>query len=256
MDGKTKYVLSIAGFDPSAGAGILADIKTLTAHKVYGLGVVSALTFQNDAEFDKVRWVEIEDILNQIKVLQRRFSFPLVKIGLTENLSVLQEVITLLKSADPNVQIIFDPIIRATAGFQFHSAFDRQSLLKILDDVFLITPNVEEAIFLTGIKVPLQAAQMLSEFCNVLLKGGHSQNEKGIDYLFLNKQLNPCRIEKQNPDYLDFYPKHGSGCVLSAAIAANLAQGKDLHSACQNAKNYIEKYLTSHTSLLGMHYVV
>jgi len=256
MDRELKYVLSIAGFDPSAGAGLLADIKTLESHKVYGMGVASALTFQNDAEFDDVKWVEIQDILKQVKVLQKRFSFPFVKIGLIQNLTVLQQIITLLKRTTPDVQIIFDPIVKATAGFQFHDRFQEQNLLTILYDIFLITPNVEEAKFLTGIESPFQAAEKLSQFCNVLLKGGHSQNERGIDYLFLKKQHSSYRIEKQNPHYTEFYPKHGSGCVLSAAIAANLAHGQDLYTACKNAKYYVEKYLISHTNLLGVHYAI
>src|SRR4051812_8564103 len=90
--------LSIAGFDPSAGAGVLADVKTFEGNGVYGLGVVSALTWQNDKEFDKVEWIEVSKITSQIEVLLRRFDIKYVKIGLIENLMVLQEVVTFLKT--------------------------------------------------------------------------------------------------------------------------------------------------------------
>src|ERR1051326_2205660 len=93
-------VLSIAGFDPSGGAGVLADIKTFEQHKVLGMGVVTGLTFQNDSEFDGVRWVETDDILKQISVLLRKFKFQYVKIGMIKDLETLQAVISVLRAHD------------------------------------------------------------------------------------------------------------------------------------------------------------
>ena len=244
----TNCVLSIAGFDPSGGAGSLADIKTFEANRVCGMGVLSALTFQNDILFEGLKWVETDEILKQIAVLERRFEFSVVKIGLIENLDVLEVVVKALKQTQPGCRIIWDPIVRASAGFQFHGHFKRKQLFSELGDCFLITPNTEEAVFLAGINDPLEAAQHLAKYCNVLLKGGHSKAEPGVDYLF-----RPNSVEKILPAGKEVFPKHGSGCVLSAALAANLAKGYDLIAACRNAKMYVEHFLSSNQTLIGTH---
>jgi hydroxymethylpyrimidine/phosphomethylpyrimidine kinase len=241
-------VLSIAGFDPSGGAGILADIKTFEANRVYGMGVLSALTFQNDIQFDGLRWIEIDEILKQISVLQKRFEFSVIKIGLIENLAVLEVVVKALKQALPGCRIIWDPIVKASAGFQFHGHFEKAPLSAVLENLFLVTPNTEEVIFLAGNDNPLEAAQILAKYTNVLLKGGHSKEEPGVDYLFKSDQL-----EKILPTEEKVFVKHGSGCVLSAAIASNLAKGNDLITACQNAKIYVELFLSSNETLIGTH---
>lgn len=128
--------------------------------------------------------------------------------------------------------------------------FDKTKLVPALKNIFLLTPNTKEAVFMTGIDNPLEAAKELSNYCNVLLKGGHNEAEIGVDYLFANN-----KIEKISPTQSTVFAKHGSGCVLSSAIASNLTLGNDLLESCRNAKNYTEKYLTSHESLLGLHYV-
>ena len=244
----SNCVLSIAGFDPSGGAGILADIKTFEANRVCGMGVLSALTFQNDILFEDLRWIEPDEILKQVAVLEKRFEFSVVKIGLIRNLDVLEIVVKALKETQPGCRIIWDPIVRASAGFQFHGHFERKRLFSALENCFLITPNTEEAIFLAGIDNPMEAARLLAKYCNVLLKGGHSKEEPGLDILFRQNT-----VEKILPAGKDVFPKHGSGCVLSAAIAANLVKGNDLITACRNAKNYVEQFLSSNQTLLGIH---
>lgn len=241
-------VLSIAGFDPSGGAGILTDIKTFEANQVCGMGVLSALTFQNDILFEGLKWIEADEILQQVAVLRKRFEFSVVKIGLIKNLEVLGTVISELKQSLPGCQIIWDPIVKASAGFQFHKHFEKEQLLSALENCFLITPNTEEVIFLAGIDNPVEAAQLLAKYCNVLLKGGHSKEEPGVDYLFMQN-----KIEKIFPTGKEVFPKHGSGCVLSAAIASNLAPGNNLITACLNAKIYVEQFLSSNKTLLGTH---
>jgi len=244
----TNRVLSIAGFDPSGGAGILADIKTFEANQVCGMGVLSALTFQNDILFEGLKWIEADEILQQISVLQTRFEFSVVKIGLIRDLEVLEVIVKALKQAMPECQIIWDPIMKASAGFQFHGHFEREQLFSALENYFLITPNTEEATFLAGIDKPVEAAQLLAKHCSVLLKGGHSKEEPGVDYLFRQDT-----IEKIFPTGKEVCAKHGSGCVLSAAIASNLAKGNDLTTACRKAKIYVEQFLSSNETLLGRH---
>lgn len=244
---KRVSALSIAGFDPSGGAGILADIKTFEANKIRGMGALSAITFQNDIEFDNVRWLETTEILNQISTLQRRFKWNSVKIGLVKDLETLECIINSISTS----QIVWDPIIRASAGFEFHKTINNQQLIGVLKKIDLITPNIDEIKFLTGLTNPIEAAKELSKYCNVLLKGGHNEEEPGVDYLFMQHKIEKIVPTEKN----NIYPKHGSGCVLSAAIVANLAKENDLTTACHHAKKYIEQFLASNPYLLGVHHV-
>lgn len=250
MAEERTYVLSIAGFDPSGGAGILADIKTFEANKVGGMGAVSAITFQNDTEFDSLKWIEKEEIVKQILILKRKFDFTVIKIGLIKDLATLENLISNCQHPTSKIQFVWDPIVKASAGFEFHKNFEKEKLFSVLKNCFLITPNTDEIKFLTGIANPMEAAKELSNYCNVLLKGGHNVIEPGVDYLFTND-----KIEKMIPTEKNVFPKHGSGCILSSAIAANLAIGNDLISSCINAKKYVEQILSSSPSLLGVHHV-
>jgi hydroxymethylpyrimidine/phosphomethylpyrimidine kinase len=261
---KRSYVLSIAGFDPSGGAGVLADVKTFEANKVYGFGVMSALTFQNDTDFEKVEWIPLEKIIDQISVLQKRFQFEYIKIGLIENLDALHQLISKLQLPASNIKIIWDPILKATAGFDFHNEINKKLLEEICKNIFLITPNMEEIRMLMNEKDELKGAKDLSKFCNVFLKGGHKplsnssqkgESDLGRDYLFLSPPLRGGREglfsfrAKQKVEV----GKHGSGCVLSSAITANLARGFKLHRACLRAKQYTAEFLNSNKNLLGYH---
>ena len=240
-------VLSIAGFDPSGGAGILADIKTFEANQVYGMGAVSAITFQNDAEFENLKWMETEEIIQQVIVLQKRFEFPVVKIGLVKNLETLEKIISVFPV---DCKIIWDPIIKATAGFEFHSSFDKEKLKSILKKIFLLTPNTDEINFLARTADAQEGTEMLSQFCNVLLKGGHNITEPGTDYLF-----HAGKKDKISASLSEVFPKHGSGCILSSAIAANLAKGYGLLYSCTTAKKYTEKVMSGNSTLLAIHHV-
>ncbi len=246
MRQERKYVLSIAGFDPSGGAGLLADIKTFEAHKVHGLGVISANTFQNDTEFLRVDWIPVESIIEQIDILRKRFSFEYIKIGLIENFEVLKKVIGHCLKVMANCRIIWDPILKASAGFGFHK--DLSLLADILPKVFLLTPNSEEVQVLGGKNVE-ESTNSLAQQCHVLLKGGHRTDKPGYDSLYMKegKQFS------FRPKMKEVSSKHGSGCVLSSAIAANLAKGEELKRACLMAKEYTEKFLSSNKTLLGHH---
>lgn len=243
------HVLSIAGFDPSGGAGVLADIKTFEANKIHGLGVCTSITFQNDKEFTGLNWLKEEDIIRQIEVLLNRFSVKWVKIGLIENLHVLKNIIGFLKSHNPTVNIIWDPIFSASAGFVFHEKMDRKELIDTCIDLYLITPNLNEIKKLIPEMEPEQGAEFLSHYCNVLLKGGHNEGSVAKDILFENKTQTVFESEKLNIE------KHGTGCVLSSAILTNLAKGYDLADACKEGKDYVTDYINSDNSLLGFHYV-
>ncbi|MGZ4033551.1 MAG: hydroxymethylpyrimidine/phosphomethylpyrimidine kinase [Bacteroidia bacterium] len=246
------YVLSIAGFDPSGGAGVLADVKTFEQNGATGMGAISALTYQNDIEFEKVEWFTFSQIIGQVEVLQKRFQFEYIKIGLIENLEILLQlidhIITNPKSKIQNPKIIWDPILKASAGFEFHTDVNKELLEKICKQIYLITPNIPEALQLGGLKSAEKNAEYLGQFCNVYLKGGHSE-KKGTDILFTTEGKQIEFLSDAN----NVFPKHGSGCVLSSAITAKLATGSNLERACKEAKKYTTDFLKSNESLLGSH---
>jgi hydroxymethylpyrimidine/phosphomethylpyrimidine kinase len=241
-------VLSLAGYDPSGGAGLLADIKTFEAHKVLGMGVCTALTFQNESEFEAVQWTKPADIIRQTEILYRKAVFKYVKIGLIENLEVLEEVISYLLSKNSATKIILDPIMKASAGFDFQASLHSQKFLEIASKLWLITPNWHE---MQAIFPNLQAqegASTLSQYTKVYLKGGHHPENLGKDYLYVKDMVYPL-----NPKTKRAFAKHGSGCVLSSAITANLAKGFPLLKACLKAKTHTTRFLESDEGLLGFH---
>lgn len=251
MQDSFQYVMSIAGFDPSTGAGVLADIKTFEAYRLYGLAVNTANTIQNDNEFISVDWVKPEIIFQQIDILMKRFKIEWVKFGLIENLNCLYDSINLLKKYNPNINLVWDPVIKSTTGFHFHNSIDFSLLTEILKSIYIITPNIPEAnILFNKIKDFNEFNNYLLEnnYCKVLLKGGHSDNKSANDILFTSKEI----IEIKGNKYPN-YKKHGTGCIYSSALIGSLANGRDLVSSCRNAKTYVEIFLTSNNSLLGFH---
>lgn len=248
MEQLRSVALSIAGLDPCAGAGLLADVKTFEAHRVYGLAIPSAITYQHDLSFKKAEWVALEKITEQIDLLQERFKINYIKIGLIENLNILDELLTYLTTGASPL-IIWDPVLKASAGYNFHARIDAALLEKICKKIHLITPNIPEAIQLGPSSDATDNAKSLSKFCNVLLKGGHAETQKGKDFLFC-KDGNAFSFRSRVKDVNE---KHGSGCVLSSAITANLAKKVKLHRACLKAKTYTAGFLNSNKTLLGYH---
>lgn len=244
-----SYVLSIAGFDPSGGAGVLADVKTFEANKVYGLGVISANTFQNDKEFSHVDWIPAEKIKEQVRLLRTRFHIGWVKIGLIENPEVLYELIQYLHASFAGVKIVVDPVMKASAGFSFYDRVNAPLLEKICKEIYLLTPNMPEALSLGAKQDAKENAKQLAQFCHVFLKGGHAETETGKDFLFTTEG----KSFSFRPRIKIAGGKHGSGCILSSAIAANLARGFKLHAACMRGKQYTEHVLNSNTTLLAYH---
>ena len=246
-------VLSIAGFDPSGGAGILSDVKTFEQNKTLGLGVISANTWQNESEFENVEWVSVEKILNQIEILFRKSKIDFVKIGLVQNAQSLLEITSFLKSKNPNIKIIWDPILKASTGFDFHSDSAKSDWLKVFENVYFITPNWNEALWLSGVEEGLKAGLELSKYTNVCLKGGHNPEKPGYDYIFTQGFQTSTFTCSFRPKGKNISPKHGSGCVFSSALTALMARGFPLKKAMLLAKEYVTRYLTSNTGLLGYH---
>lgn len=248
---KRPCVLSIAGYDASAGAGVLADVKTLETIGVYGFAVSTCITFQNENKFGAVKWLSVKQIKNQIYPILELHKIEFVKIGLIEDFKTLTAIIELLKAHNPSVKIIWDPILRASTGFNFHKKISKKDLRYILKNIFLITPNWNEIIPLSNENDVVIGAEKIAKFCAVLLKGGHNIETPATDILFIEED-----IEIFHPTKITELEKHGSGCVLSSAITGYLALGNDIKKSCFLAKEYIYNFLVSNHTKLGFHTIV
>ena len=252
MPAVRPYVLTIAGFDPSGGAGLIADIKTLEMNRAYGLGICSALTCQNDEIFDNVEWLNTDKIIRQIKVLSGRYDFEIVKIGLIDINNSLPPVIEYLTEMNEKIRIVWDPVLWSSSGYTFHESYAGRILKKVINNVYLVTPNIDEAKVLTGnTENPEQGITDIirNTNCSVLMKGGHAEGDAKDDILFQDGRKIAIRGES-----IEGYSKHGTGCVLSSAIAAGLSMGKALEDSCREAKEYTRKFILSNKSNLGYHY--
>lgn len=249
MSRKRPFVLTIAGFDPSGGAGVLADIKTFEQHKVYGFAINTGNTIQTENAFYEVQWTDIHFVLNSLDKLFGSYSIKAVKIGIVPSLSYLKEIIFAVKTLSPKTKIVWDPVLKSSTEFDFLTVKKDNELNLILKEIDLITPNFNE------MKKLFPDFNLLSKSSptgidGLLLKGGHNPDKVGVDYLYT-----PNGIHKYLPKTDNCYEKHGSGCVLSSAITANFALGHNLETACQNAKIYTENYLLSNNTKLGFHHV-
>lgn len=251
MSATRPFVLTIAGHDPSGGAGILSDIKTFEQHQVYGLAITTGNTIQTENQFHAIQWTDLDFVLDSIKKLFRTYEIKAVKIGIIPSLDYLKEIVTIIKKRSPQTKIVWDTVLKSTTDFEFTTIENQEELLRILEQIDLITPNYHEILKLSdSTKSADEIAENLSAYCSVLLKGGHHPKQKGVDYLYVDNErakLVSSRIINSE--------KHGSGCVLSSAITANIALGHDFILSSMRAKNYIEKYLSSNKTLLGYHYV-
>lgn len=239
-------ILTIAGFDPSGGAGILADIKTIEANKCLGFAVCTANTIQNESEFVSPNWITEKEVFAQLEMLMKIHNFEYVKIGLIPSLDFLRKINSKLITQNLSLKIIWDPILSASVGFDFKH--DLSELKTVLKDVYMITPNWNEIKQLSGNEDALVGATLLAQYTRVYLKGGHHPTAKGKDYLFFDGKVNVFMPKKKVN-----YEKHGSGCVFSSALTANLAKKYPVVKACLRSKSYMYKFLNSSPTLLGTH---
>ena len=235
-----RTALTIAGSDSSGGAGIQADIKTMTAHGVYAMSAVTALTAQNTMGVTGIMEVTPQFLGQQLDAVFTDIFPDAVKIGMVSS-GTLIEVIGHRLSRYRAKNIVLDPVMVATSGARLidqEAVAQLKSLLIPLAD--LVTPNLPEAEVLSGITVRTpedmeKAAKIIGETygCAVLCKGGHQLNDAN-DLLYENGSLAWFKGKKiDNPN------THGTGCTLSSAIASNLAKGWDLKTAVEKAKNYL-----------------
>jgi hydroxymethylpyrimidine/phosphomethylpyrimidine kinase len=251
MSSAFPYVLSIAGLDPSGGAGLLADIKTFERFPVRGLGVTSAVTVQTHHRCLGVSWVSPSLLFAQIEAMLWEYHVEVVKVGIVESLELLYEIVSRLGRASRPIKVVWDPVFRASDGFEFMKRGQSDLIRKILSMVAVVTPNAEESkILAEGMACSVEASRALSELTAVVAKGGHCDTGVNVlDRLFVGG-AETWRAESPR---LAQGAKHGSGCVLSAALAAGLSLGLSPEAASEAAHQYTREYLASSSSLAGYH---
>ncbi len=239
-----QVVLTIAGFDPSGGAGTLADIKTIAAHGCFGAAAITSLTYQNTQAVYGAAHQSAETVRAQVEPVLADFTVTAVKTGMLPTSEIIATVAELIaRHALPN--FVLDPVIRSTSGFDLIDEAALQALRKhLLPLADLITPNMVEAERLTGLRVTTleemqAAARAIHEQCGraVLVKGGHLPDE-ATDMFYDGTTTHIFRAS-----HIATRNTHGTGCTLSSAIAANLARGFLIPEAIARAKNYLNEAL-------------
>jgi hydroxymethylpyrimidine/phosphomethylpyrimidine kinase len=232
-------VLSVAGFDPSAGAGIVADLKTFAAHHCYGMAAITAMTVQNTQGVASVHPVEPSVLRASILSLLAHSRVRAVKIGMLGN-SAIADVVRELLEANPDIPAVLDPVVRSSNNFELLDAAGLEFVRRqLLSRVTVVTPNLAEAAALAEMPVEnlegmKAAARRLVEFGAraVVVTGGHL--DKAIDVFFDGTKMESFAGDRVKPDYT-----HGTGCTFSSAVAANLALGRHLRDAVVLAKAYV-----------------
>ncbi len=238
--------LTIAGSDSSGGAGIQADIKTMTVHGVYAMSAITALTAQNTTGVSGIYEVSPEFLAKQLDSIFTDIPPHAVKVGMVSSAELVQVIAQKLQEYGAK-KIVVDPVMVSTSGSRLISEDAVETLGRELFPIAdLLTPNIPEAEVLTGMSIRTpeemeQAARRIGERfdCAVLCKGGHQVNSAND---FLWQKSGGCwfygeRI--QNPN------THGTGCTLSSAIASNLAKGLTLEEAVKRAKQYLSGALSA-----------
>ena len=246
MKPKSK-VLIIAGSDSSGGAGIQADIKTITALGSYAMTAITAVTIQNTTGVKSIVAIDPKEISNQIEFTSQDIKPDAIKIGMLHSASVIKSVINSLDLINAK-KIILDPVMIAKGGAKL---IDNKAIEllknKLIKKVNLITPNIPEAEILTNTKIKttedmIFAANKILQFGakNVFIKGGHLES-KVVQDIFVNKReikiIKNRRITTSNT--------HGTGCTLSSAITTFFSCGKSLKKSCELATKYVNNSIRS-----------
>ncbi len=258
-----KVCLTIAGLDPSGGAGIIADIKTFTAFGCFATAAVTSLTFQNTTGVFGAVHQTAESIRGQIEPIINDYEISALKTGMLPTREIIEETAELI-SKNKLKNIVVDPVVRSTSCFDL---IDDEALKVLIAELFpladIVTPNLPEAERIANIKIENEddiekAARIMQSYGakTVLIKGGHffegerrkakDKSEKRLarDFLFVGKDL-----EIFESEYIETNATHGTGCTLAAAIAANLALGKSLIEAVETAKKFVTEAIRTAPNL-------
>ena len=250
MKPKSK-VLIIAGSDSSGGAGIQADIKTVTSLGSYAMTAVTAVTAQNTTGVKSIVPISPKEISNQIEFSSKDIRPDAIKIGMLHSKEVILAVIKSLKKFKLN-KLVLDPVMVAKGGTKLINntaiIYIKKRLMK---NTLLITPNIPEAEILTKIKINsakdmITAGKILISLGakNVLIKGGHLKSNKMYDILINKKIIKVFNSKKYNSENT-----HGTGCTLSSSITTYLSCGKDLIKSCELGIKYVNEAIKSNLNL-------
>ena len=243
---KMKTALTIAGSDCSGGAGIQADLKTMTMNGVYAMSAITALTAQNTTGVRAIQESTPDFLKQQLDAIFEDIYPDAVKIGMVASSELIRVIADRVRHYEAT-NIVVDPVMVATSGSALMNNDAVQTLIEeLLPFATLVTPNIPEAQVLSGLTIENKKDMMIAAkhigdncHCAVLLKGGHSINDAN-DLLYANGELHwfeGKRIDNPNT--------HGTGCTLSSAIASNLAKGYTLCESVQRAKDYISGALAA-----------
>lgn len=245
-----KTALTIAGSDCSGGAGIQADIKTMTMNGVYAMSAITALTAQNTTGVSSILEATAEFLADQLDMIFTDIRPDAIKIGMVSNSELIKTIVDKLTFYKAD-KIVVDPVMVATSGADLMQSVAVMTMKNcLLPIAILATPNIPEAEVLSGMKIEneddmVQAAIHINQTygCAVLVKGGHNINDAN-DLLCADG-----KIKWFYGKLIDNPNTHGTGCTLSSAIAANLAKGFDLETSVQRAKDYISNALSAQLDL-------
>jgi hydroxymethylpyrimidine/phosphomethylpyrimidine kinase len=249
MASAPPVILTIAGFDPSSGAGVTADIKTIAAHGCYGVACITALTVQSTAGVWRIDPVSPKLVTETLEELARDVEIAAVHIGMLASEGVVEAVSSFLAIRKLS-NVVVDPVIRSSSGAELLSKSGIRALIKnLLPLATVVTPNIDEAALLTGLTVSNldQMGLAASKFhemntAAVVITGGHL--EEAIDLLSLNGSEEVFRGKR-----LQSHSTHGTGCAFATSIACHLALGRNLIEAVGLAKGYVRDAISNAYSL-------
>ncbi len=245
--------LTIAGSDSSAGAGIQADLKTFSALGVYGLTAVTCVVAEIPGKVSRVERVSVRMVRDQVEVLAKNFQIGAIKTGLLCSAEIVSAVAKAIRGIESlrgrRIPLVIDPVMIASSGDRLL----KPAAIDVYEDQLfplatLITPNLDEAALLIGIKIKdreqmEKATKALASKYRaaILLKGGHLRGDNAIDLLFHKNKLTEFSAR-----FVRGIATHGTGCTYSAAIAAGLASGLPLEKAIRRAKKFVTKSIVRH----------
>lgn len=235
-----KKLLTIAGSDSCGGAGIQADLKTFSAHEVYGMSIITAVTAQNTQGVFAVQDISVDIIQKQIEVIFDDIFVDAIKIGMVSKTETIKTIANTLGKYQIN-NLVVDPVMVSKSGFHLLQTDAKEALINyLLPMATVVTPNIPEAEVIAGLEIQnlndmKKAAEVIHKMGPkyVLVKGGHMEGE-AVDILYDGQNFNyynSPRINTKNT--------HGTGCTLSSAIASNLGKGFSVTESIEKAKKYI-----------------
>jgi hydroxymethylpyrimidine/phosphomethylpyrimidine kinase len=268
----TKVALTIAGLDPSGGAGIVADIKTFSAFGCFAAAAITSITFQNTTGVFGAVAQTADVVRGQVEPILQDFAVAALKTGMLPTREIIEETARLVRENDLK-NFVVDPVVRSSSGFDL---IDDEALRALVESLFpladIITPNIPEAERIARMKIENEkdiekAARLMQSMGakNVLIKGGHLpdaergtrnaelknkgqrskvKGQKSIDFLFVGEDLHVFEAE-----FIETTATHGTGCTLAAAITANLANGKSLIEAVGISKRFVTEAIRTAPNL-------